>query len=310
MRHAPADCRAADCVAGPEGDCEPGSGRRCAMAHLPRDMGTRCRRRLDDRGRGNPRSSDNDFEMPLLPSEVDAIGRQVTSLNGVTGALVAYGGSIPGISYRAVIAEGPKAVLLMKEPIERFVTELEQILPVGTPFEVRPAAHSRMELEAVAARILADEAWFASQDLRLIDASVGATTLRVGYEGGTGNEAVAIEERYGGDFEIDVEWEGTGPWDGPVGTVVGGVLHTSGRPAPKGTICDAQPVDPTIRYEPGVAFATDENGVCRLPYVPVAVVEVRVWRFDQSFAGDPAATRRATVVRDADVHVTVTLPPE
>jgi hypothetical protein len=256
-----------------------------------------------------PGAFDNDFEIPLLPAEVDAIGRQVTSLNGVIGALVAYGGRYPD-SYRAVIAEGSTAVLLMKEPAEPFVTELEQLLPSGTPFEVRPTAHSRKELETVAARVLADDAWFTSQGLELIDASVGATALVVGYQGGTGNEPPAIKERYGGDLEIEVEWEGAVPWDGPVGTVVVQVVDARGRPASEGTVCDAKPVDPTIHYEPGVAFVTDKKGVCRLPYVPAVVVEVLVWRFDQSLVGQPAATRRATVTRDGAVRVTVTLPGE
>jgi hypothetical protein len=255
-----------------------------------------------------PHSADNDFEVPLTAAEIDQIGRAITNTHELVAIVRGYGASHPE-AFGGVFVDGRTVVLLMKGLVETYAEELRKLVPAGAPVDVRAASYTLPELEAKAAGIFRDGNWFAGQRLELDGAEVGADGhVQLRYRGGVGEEADLIAEHYGRPDWLTVSWEGPAQWKGPVGTVRLMVRDQDGRPVAD-AYCIVEPVDPSISYEPGVAFTTNKDGVCRLPYVPAVKVVAKVWRQGQPLQGAPAGDERATVPPNREVPVTVVLEP-
>ena len=252
-----------------------------------------------------PRTSANEFKVPLTDAEMADIGGAVVALDGVVEALTRYGEAHPE-TYAGVIVEGPLAILLVSGPVQDARTELEALLPGTTDYEVRWTPHARRDFEAFADRVREDEDWFTAEGLELIEAHVGAEGVQIRFRGGAGNEVDAVARRYGSEDWVEVRWEGPSDWEGRVGTIRVVVRDRLGQPVSTAS-CEADPLDPLIPYDVAVDIGTNEAGVCLLRNVPAVEVRVKVFAQGQSSKDEPQAKRRVLVAADGVVTVRVAI---
>lgn len=213
-------------------------------------------------------ASRNDTDIPLLPFELDALGRAVVSLDGLIAALQAYGRAIPGV-FGGVVVDGKDAVILVTDDPDTHRKVLAAILPSLERIQVRSVRWSLADLKAKAAAIEARPEVLEALGARLIHAGVDMSenVVDVRYQGpGPGSEA-AIRTALGGADWLHVEWRGPLPWTGPRGTLHIRAVDAQGRPV-VGALCELRPVDPAVNADDAISYSTDDQGRCPMDGYP------------------------------------------
>jgi hypothetical protein len=220
--------------------------------------------------------SDQAPGIPLLPSEVKAMGDALLATHAVIDALRAYGARQPDL-YADVIVEGARTILLMKGDVTQHRKVLESVLPADAAFEVRSVEWSMGELEAFVATVEADSDWFESIDAEFIAADGISSTdsVRVRYRAAGPRLDRVILGHFGNPSWMYAEWEGPLPWRGAIGTIEATVLDGQGRPVVDAR-CEWRPVDPTVDADTAFSFSTDNNGVCTNAYLPATAFNVLI----------------------------------
>lgn len=231
----------------------------------------------------------NGIGVPLLPSEMDALGEAISSAADVVPVLQTYGEGHPD-SYAGVLVDGSQAVLLMKGNPVAHRDALSKILPLNAPYEVRSAAWSALELESFASTVEAEADWFQSIGAEFVAADVGAAGVRIRYLAPNDRINPLIQSHFGDQSWMLIEWSGPLPWKGRRGTLVVKVVDESRKPV-AGATCETTPVDPTVDADMGVAFITSDEGTCTIAGLPAVAYDVRI----VDNRGNPVATARVVI---------------
>lgn len=219
----------------------------------------------------NP-ASENDTGIPLLPSELDALGAAIRSTRSLVEALTWYGERYPD-EFAGVSTRGRTVVLYMAGDADAHQARLRRLFPGSSQFEVRQVERSRKELQALA-QLVSDEAdWFETIGAYLVEAHPSLEEVRVTFRAAHEEIGAKISNHFGRPEWLRVEWEGPLAWEGPLGAMVVSVRDQRGHPV-VGAQCSWDPIDPSIDADSALAFSTKEDGVCRNDYLPAVAFTV------------------------------------
>lgn len=144
--------------------------------------------------------TNHDWGVPLTESEAAEIARRADLPRRLTDPLSwAYTHPDFAGAYMDHDAGGLVVIQFKAADISRLTTAVVARAPAGSPIDVRSAARSRADLEAVRAQIYADADWFKASGLELISTAIAPTrnALRVGIRGATETASELLGERYG-----------------------------------------------------------------------------------------------------------------
>ena len=221
-------------------------------------------------------TSTSDFDVPLLPTEIDIVARQNRAAQDLMPAVIAYGERFH--DYGGARIEGTKAVILFSDGLEEHQQTLDRLFGSGR-IEVRRAPYSIADLEEKGASIVAERDWFTWIGVELVDADPDelTNTVELRYIAPNRSAEPAILDHFGHADWLSVHWEGPPPWTGPWGRLVVKVVDSAGRrlPAEANPHCTPTPVESSVRYDPGVATGTDVTGTCIFDRIPAVRVRYR-----------------------------------
>jgi len=141
-----------------------------------------------------------DWGVPLTEAEAAEIARRADLPRRLTQPLAwAYAHPDFAGAYIDHDAGGMVVIQFKTNDISRLATAVLARAPAESAIDVRSAARSRADLQAVRAQIYADHEWFAANGLHLISTAIMPTrnALRVGILGATPTASELLSARYG-----------------------------------------------------------------------------------------------------------------
>ncbi len=238
----------------------------------------------------------HDFDVPLLPAEVDVVARRNRAVQDLMPAVIAYGTRFP--DYGGARIEGTKAIILFRDGLDEHQQTLDRLFGSGR-IDVRAVPYSIADLRAKGTTIMAERDWLRSIGVELVDADPDelTNTVRLRYIAPDRSAEPAILDHFGNPDWLTLRWLGPPPWTGPWGRLLVTVVDPAGRPLPTtaATTCSAEPIDTSVRYT-ALPTGTDGSDHCLFDHVPAVAWDVAVTYTD-------AHSDRKTVHRRVDVPV-------
>ena len=176
----------------------------------------------------DPSASSAQFGVPLLPAERAHVGKAHASAQNLIPFAHRYAAAYP--EFAGLWLENPILVLGFTDNVAEHGAELGRIF--GSKVEVRAARHTLRDLREFAARIKADDAWFKTIDVEVIDASLDemANGIYLYYRAPTEAVEALIRARYSDPDWLSFDWAGPALWTGPWGDLQLTVVDGDGRP--------------------------------------------------------------------------------
>ena len=180
-------------------------------------------------------SSSHDFGVALTADEVRELARRANAADTLPSVMVAYGELQPGWAGTSIDQRRAGLVVAhFAEDADVHRDRLEQLLP-AEGWDVVGVEHSLDRLRAVEQSILADEAWFATIDAKLVSLGVDVAQNRVTVSISSANPlaTAAVIDRFAGENVLRVESDGTGAALLPSGHLTLVAVTPDGRPIPR-----------------------------------------------------------------------------
>lgn len=250
----------------------------------------------------------NDTGVPLLPSELTAVGNSLRQQRDMTAALMTYGESVADV-YAGVYSAAGKVVLLVTDHEDVHRSALELLMDGRTGYQVRRAKYSLEELDRFAAEVNAKAAWFKTIGATYGEATPDIAANKVGVVYlGDADTVKAVRNHFGNPDWISVHREGPRRWAGPRGALIVKAVDNAGRPVAN-AICVVVPDDPDVSVNSTDGFNTDQRGICRAESLPAVKYTVRVVIAGNIEARVLGETRAAVAANDTTrVRIVVARP--
>lgn len=244
----------------------------------------------------DPTATSEPFDVPLLPSELDAVHAANVSAQSLTPAVRRYAAEFP--EFAGLWLELPRVVVAFTGRIPEHESEAEVLF--GDQVVVRAARYTLTELRGFADAVEAERDWLSTVGVTVIDIGLDemANAVNLQFRSGTQAAEAVIRERFGQPDWLRLDWAGPPRWTGPYGDIELRVIDGEGRPVPVTIVFRA--LDPRVgEYGP----AEEEDGI----FIDKGIAAVD-WVVDITYVDSGEAktiTREFTVRADELLKVNV-----
>ena len=246
----------------------------------------------------DPTAVGAEYRVPLLQDELERVAEANSSADLLGLAARRYADVFP--TFAGSWMELPRVVLAFTDELPARRAEVEALF--GASVVVREVRYTLDQLQGFEKAMLADAAWFVTNNIKVIDISVDemGNAVEIRYRAPTQEVEPLVREQYADSGWLRFEWAGPLPWEGPFGDLELTVVDSNGQPVD--VVIVLRPNDPRVN-----AFGPAELEDGKFADKGLAAVDWLV-EIKYSFKGEEkTVTREFTVRPDELVKVKVVL---